>query len=371
MSETRALGDRQLAGQLRGLLVVVLALAILAAGLAAWKRARTMPTSQGSGPLPVAVSAMVIEPQSVPAGLESVGALQAVRQVTLAPQVSGRVVAIRFEGGARVGAGAVLVQLDDAPERADRAAAQAKAEYAKLMLERSQRLQPKGFDPKQLLDQRQSEYDQAMAAVRQLDAHIAQMQVRAPFAGELGLRKVNLGQYLNPGDPIATLTALDSLFVNFTLPQQELGRIRVGGAVEVTADAFPGRTFAARVNAVEPVVGSDTRNVSVQAVMPNPEGLLRPGMYVTARLVLPPQEGALTAPATAIQTAASGDSVLVIRGPDPLKGGKAELVPVQTGRRIGDRVVIASGLKPGDVVVTDGQLRVQPGAPVSVTARGG
>jgi multidrug efflux system membrane fusion protein len=277
------------------------------------------------------------------------------------------VIAIRFEGGARVGSGAVLVQLDDAPERADRVAAQAKADYAKLMLVRAQDLHAKGFDPKQLLDQRQSDYDAAVAAVRQLDARIDQMQVRAPFAGELGLRKVNLGQYVNPGDPIATLTALDRVFVNFTLPQQELDRIRVGGAVDVTADAFPGRVFAARVQAVEPVVGSDTRNVSVQAVMPNPGGELRPGMYVTARLVLAPQEGALVVPATAIATSASGDSVLVIRGPQPLRGGAAQSVPVQTGARLGDKVVIASGLKAGDVVVTEGQLRVQPGAQVTVT----
>jgi multidrug efflux system membrane fusion protein len=355
---------------LRGLVFVLLAIVILFGGLAVWKRARTMPAPQG-GPPPVAVSAMRVEPQTVPVSLQSVGALQAVRQVTLAPQVSGRVVAIRFEGGARVGPGAVLVQLDDAPERADRAAAAAKVTYAKLMLERSKSLQPKGFDPKMLLDQRQSDYDQAVATVRQLDAHITQMAVRAPFAGELGLRKVNLGQYLNPGDPIATLTALDQLFVNFTLPQQELGKVRLGGPVEVIADAFPGRVFNARVNAVEPVVGTDTRNISVQAIMANPDGALRPGMYVTARLVLPPQTGALTVPTTAIATSAAGDSVMVIHGRDALRGGTAQPTPVQTGRRVGDRVVVAAGLQPGDVVITDGQLRVQPGAKVTVKAQGG
>lgn len=354
----------------RGLILVLLGVVILFGGLAMWKRARTMPAPL-AGPPPIAVSAVVVEPQTVPAALESVGALEAVHQVTLAPQVAGRVAAIRFEGGARVGAGSVLIQLDDAPERADRAAAEAKARYAKLMLERSQRLQPHGFDPKMLLDQRQSDYDQAVATVRQLDAHIAQMQVRAPFAGELGLRRVNPGQYLNPGDAVATLTALDRLFVNFTLPQQELGRIHVGGAVEVTADAFPGRVFAARVNAIEPVVGSDTRNVSVQAIMANPGEVLRPGMYVTARLALPPQTDALVVPATAIQTSAGGDSVMVIRGERAQRGGTAQPVPVQTGRRVGDNVLIAGGLKAGDVVITEGQLRVQPGARVTVAGQAG
>jgi multidrug efflux system membrane fusion protein len=364
MSET-ANADRRVGGfPVRGLVIVLAVVAALFAGLIGWRAARTAAPPQ-SAPPPTVVSAVVVQPQSVPAALESVGTLQAVRQVTLAPETIGRIVAIRFEGGARVGAGAVLVQLDDAPERADRAAAQAKAEFARVQLERSQRLQPTGFEPRQTTDQRRAEYNAAVAAVRQLDARIAQKQIRAPFAGELGLRRVNPGQYLNAGDPIATLTALDSLFVNFTVPQQELGKLRVGGPVEVSADAYPGRLFHAAVNAVEPLVGSDTRNVSVQATLANPDGMLKPGMYVVARLMLPPQPNTLLAPATAIQTSASGDSVLVVRG------GKAQPAPVQTGRRIGDKVVVTTGLNPGDVVITDGQLRVQPGARVKIAAQGG
>jgi multidrug efflux system membrane fusion protein len=349
---------------LRGLLLVVLVLAVLFGGLFTWRHARTAQAPRGAPP-PTLVSAMTIQPQDVPARLESVGSLEAVHQVTLASQVAGRVAEIRFEGGARVGAGAVLIQLDDRPERADRAAAQARAKLADVQLQRSQKLAPTGFEPRVTTDQRKADYDAAVAAVRQLDARINQMQVRAPFAGELGLRKVNPGQYLNPGDPVVTLTALDTLFVNFTVPQQDFGKLKVGGPVEVVSDAFPGRVFTAKVNAIEPQVGADTRNVSVQALMTNPGEILRPGMYVTARLVLPPQPNALVAPATAIQTSASGDSVIVVRG------GKAAPVPVQVGRRMGDKVVIASGLKPGDVVVTDGQLRVQPGAAVKVAMQGG
>ena len=348
----------------RGLLITVAVVAVLFAGLVGWRNARTAPPPQGAPP-PTVVSAMVVQPQVVPVYLESVGSLQAVNQVTLAPETAGRVVAIRFEGGARVGKGAVLIQLDDRPERADRAAAQAKADLARVQLERSQRLAPTGFEPRQTTDQRRADYNAAAAAVRQLDARIAQKQVRAPFAGELGLRKVNPGQYLNPGDPVATLTALDRLFVNFELPQQEFGKLKIGGPVEITADAFPGQVFRATVNAIEPVVGSDTRNVSVQALMPNPGDKLRPGMYVNTRLELPPQPNALVAPATAIITSASGDSVMVVRA------GKAAPVPVQTGRRFGDKVVIASGLKAGDVIVTEGQLRVQPGSPVKVAMQGG
>ena len=348
----------------RGLLIVLLVIAVLFAGLFGWRKARTAAPPQGAPP-PTLVSAITVQPQSVPVWLESVGALQAVHQVTLAPEVAGRIVAIRFEGGAQVAKGAVLIQLDDRPERADRAAAAAHADFTRVQLERSKRLMPTGFEPRQTADQRRAEHDQAVAAVAQLDARIAQKQVRAPFAGELGLRQVNPGQYLNPGDPIATLTALDKLFVNFTVPQQEFGKLKVGGPVQVTADAFPGRVFQASVNAIEPLVGTDTRNVSVQAVMPNPGRVLRPGMYVTARLVLPPEPAALVVPTTAIQTSASGDSVVLVRE------GKAAPVPVRTGRRLGDKVVIASGVKPGDVVVTDGQLRVQPGAPVKVQMQAG
>jgi multidrug efflux system membrane fusion protein len=369
MSDTPAFSRRKTSLPLRGLLVVVIAAVVVLGGLVAWRKARTTPVASGD-PTPVAVAAMRLDPQTVPAALEGVGALQAVHQVTLAPETAGRVVGIAFEGGARVAAGALLVQLDDRPEQADRAAAAAKVEYTKQMYDRSQRLAGTGYDPKMLFDQRKSDYDQAVAAVRQLDARIAQKQVRAPFAGELGLRRINPGQYLNPGDAVATLTALDTLFVNFTLPQQELGKVRIGGPVEVVTDAWPGRVFNAKVNAIEPVVGSDTRNVSVQALMANPGGALRPGMSVTARLILPPQTGALAVPATAIQTSAGGDSVMLVRGHDPLRGGKAQPATVQTGRRVGDKVVILGGLKAGDVVITSGQLRVQPGAQVTVTAAG-
>jgi len=202
--------------------------------------------------------------------------------------------------------------------------------------------------------------------VQQIDARLVQKQVRAPFAGILGIRQVNLGQYLNPGDAVATLTALDSLFVDFALPQQELSRLQPGATVIVTSDAWPGRRFTAKVNAIEPKIGADTRNVTVQALLGNGDRALRPGMYVTAALELPVQQGALLVPATAIQTSAQGDSIIVIRGSNARLGGKAEIVPVQTGRRVGNDVVVTSGLRAGDVIVTEGQLRVQPGAEVKV-----
>lgn len=350
----------------RNIALTIVALAILLGLLFFWRTVRN-----GGGPMParpaVPVAAVVATPEDVPNALEAVGTLTAVREVTLSPEVAGRVSSIRFKAGNNVGSGALLVQLYDGPERADRKAALAQAKYARLQLERTEKLVPTGAESQDLLQQRRAERDQAVAAVEQIDARIRQKQVRAPFSGRLGIRRVDLGQYLNPGDPVVTLTALDKLYVEFAVPQQELSQLKPGATVKIRSDAFPGREFTARVNAVEPVIDGDTRNVTVQALMPNPGQELRPGMYVTAALALPPRKDAIVVPATAIQTSAQGDSVILIRGKTPRKSGKAEIVPIKTGARIGNSVVVTEGIEPGDVVVAQGQLRVQPGAEVKVT----
>ncbi|MBZ6379579.1 efflux transporter periplasmic adaptor subunit [Pacificimonas flava] len=359
-------GWQRLTGrQSRTILVTVVLLALVLGGLFLWRAARTDP-GQPPEQQPVPVAATIVTPRDVPASLEAVGTLSAVRSVTLSPEVAGRVTAIRFEAGDYVQSGELLVQLFDAPERADRQAAIARAEFTRTQVARSEELAPTGAEPRELLDQRRAERDQAIAAVQQIEARLAQKRIRAPFAGRIGLRRVDLGEYLNPGDPVATLTSLDRLYVEFALPQQELARLDSGAAVTVTSDAFPERTFTARVNAIEPVIGEETRNVTVQAILPNPDGALRSGMYVTAALELPPQRNALLVPATAIQTTASGNNVIAIRGDTPREGGTAEIVSVETGRRIGNSVLVTSGLQAGDIVVTEGQLRVQPGAQVRV-----
>ncbi|WP_052071742.1 efflux RND transporter periplasmic adaptor subunit [Sphingopyxis sp. MWB1] len=347
----------------------VMALALIAflfLSLFVWRGWRNAAPAEAAQP-PTAVAAMVVQPRAIPAALEAVGSLRAVQEVMLAPEVAGRVTAIRFRPGAHVRAGTPLVQLYDGPERADRAAALARVELARLDLARTRELVPTGAESQALLDQRRAEYAQAMAAVRQIDARIAQKRVAAPFSGQIGVRKINKGQYLNPGDPVASLTALDRLYADFTVPQQQLAQLKIGGTVRLTSDAWPEHEFTARVSTIEPRIGEDSRNVLVQAILPNPGHRLRPGMHVSVALELPPEKNALLVPMTAVQTSASGDSVTVIRGPRAQREGKAEMVPVTTGRRIGDHVVITKGLKGGDVVVTEGQIRVQPGAPVRVT----
>ena len=347
------------------IIVLVLVVAIFAV-LFGWRAWRTAAPPR-SAPPPASVIAAVVSPTSVPSAFQAVGSLRAVREVMLAPEAAGRVDAIRFSGGQYVRAGAVLVQLYDGPERADRAAAAAKAEFARLQLARSRQLAPSGAESREMLQQRQAEYDQALAAVHQIDARLVQKRVAAPFAGQIGVRQVDLGQYLNPGDKIASLTALDRLFVDFTVPQQDLSEIRPGGEVRVSADAWPGRVFTAHVTTIEPRIDEQTRNIWVRATLANPDKALRPGMYVTAALALAPIDNALVVPVTAIQTSAQGDSVVVVRGANARHEGKADPVPVKIGHRFGDFAVVTSGLKPNDVVVTEGQLRLQPGAPVRVS----
>jgi multidrug efflux system membrane fusion protein len=224
-----------------------------------------------AAPPPTTVVATVVSPTSVPAALEAVGSLRGVREVMLAPEVAGRITGISFTPGQSVGAGTTLVRLNDGPERADRAAAAAKAEFSRLQLARSRELVPTGAESREMLQQRQAEYGQAVAAVQQLDARLAQKRIAAPFAGVIGLRRVNLGQYVNPGDTIASLTSLDQLYVDFTVPQQELSKLTLGSEVAVTSDAWPGRRFTARVTTIEPRVAEDSRNIWVQGVLANPD----------------------------------------------------------------------------------------------------
>lgn len=342
-------------------------LAGLLAGLYVWRSQRMATSVMGPSGQPVPVAAYAVDAQAVADWLEAIGSIRAVREVRLAPEVSGRVTDIRFEAGMRVDEGAVLIQMFDEPEQADLAAAQARMEFAQLQYARAEELARTGVEAQELMQQRRAERDEAKAVIRQIEARLTQKQLRAPFAGQLGIRRVNLGQYLSPGDTVSTLTALDRVYVDFSLPQQDLGRVTTGADVQILSDAYPGQRFLARVTAIEPQIDTETRNVTVQATLENPDRLLRPGMYVTARLILPTRPDTILVPATAIQPSAQGDSAIAIRGERPRVRGTAQPVGVVTGRRIGSNIIIEQGLRAGDVIVVEGQLRLQPGASVEVT----
>src|SRR5271169_3702408 len=359
---------------LRWLVIVALLLVMALGGLYEFNRFRTNAIANffaHNKPPPAQVSAVVVKTQFVPRFAPGIGSITAVNQVTINPEVGGRVTKIFFEPGQTVKAGDPLVQINDAPDRGDLASYQAQANLAQIKLARSAQLVKRQFTPQETVDENKSQLAQMNALILKTEAVIAQKLIRAPFGGQLGIRQIDLGQYLNPGAPIVTLTDLSILYVNFTLPSQMRPQISVGQRVNVRSDAFPGRNFVAKITTIEPQLSPDTRTVEVQATMPNPDDALSPGMFVDAAIVLPPQPDTIVVPETAVEYTLYGDSVYVIHhdGKDA-KGNpilKAVRTPVKTGARWDDKVAILSGLKPGEQVVAAGQVKLQNGVQVAIT----
>lgn len=329
-------------------------------------------------PSPVAVAVAVSQP--VPRTLEGIGSIDAVQQVTISPEVTGRVSDIQFEAGDVVKAGDVLVTMNDDQEAADLAIYQAQAKLAELNLNRSSKLVDVAA-PRSTVDQFRASLDEARGAMARTEALIAKKAIAAPFDGVLGIRQVNLGQYMNPGDPIVTLTNLSELFVNFTLPEQTLSDVKVMQEITFTVDAFPKTIFSAEINAIEPQVGEETRTVKIQAKLKNPNNVLSPGMFAKVSVSLPSGEAAAIVPETAVDFTIYGDSVYVLRTPEDAAQQnneqgealyKADRVYVKTGARFDNKVAIIDGkIKAGDKVVTTGQLKVMPGALVKIAPTDG
>jgi multidrug efflux system membrane fusion protein len=326
----------------------------------------------GNVPPPTPVAATPAQAGDLPRFLGGIGTLVAVRQVDVSPEVEGRVVAIHFEPGSTVRQGEPLVQLNDTPEEADLASYRAQVTLAQANLERTRRLARSDFATQATLDQNQALLEQAQAGIAKTEALIAQKTIKAPFAGQLGIRQVELGQYVEPGSELVTLTDLDRLYVDFTVPEQARAVVRLGQAVEVTTDAYPGRVFAAELTTIEPQIDPSTRTIKLQATMANPDRLLLPGMFADARLVLPPTPDVVTVPETAVTHTLYGDSVFVVREEGAGQDGKPVQKAVQTFVRTGDvvegRIAILEGVKPGELVVASGQLKLQSGVPVRVVA---
>ncbi|HEX5452469.1 MAG TPA: efflux RND transporter periplasmic adaptor subunit [Stellaceae bacterium] len=358
----------------RWLVIVGILLALVLGGFYGFNRFREHAIANffaHNKPPPAEISAVVATTGQVPHHAEGIGSLAAVHQVTVMPQVGGLVTKILFKPGTEVKAGDPLVQLDDGPERGDLANYQAQARYAAVSLARAKVLAQRQVGPQATVDQAQSQLDQARAQVAKTEALIAQKLIRAPFDGKLGVRQIDLGQYVSAGTPIVSLTNLKELFVNFTLPSTMRAEIAPGQAVDVTSDAFPGRTFKAKLTTIDPQIRPDTRTMTIQARMDNPKEELLPGMYVDAEVVLPPKPDRVILPATAVDYTLYGDSVYVVRqdGTDA-KGKpllKAHRVAVKTGERWGNKVAILSGVRPGDRVVAAGQIKLQNGGEVIVS----
>jgi len=313
-------------------------------------------------------SQVAAEEDWIPA-LRAIGSTAAVQGVTVSTDQPGIVTKINFESGQKVNQGDLLVQLDVSQEEAQLRSAAAQQKLAALNLQRQQNLMKNRVTAQSELDSSQAEFDQATAHVLEMKSVVDKKTIRAPFSGVLGIRAVNLGQYLQSGAAIAPLQALDPIYVNFFLPQQELGKIAAGQNVHIKADGLPDVKFEGKVNAVDAVVDEATRNVQVQATLANPQGQLRPGMFVNAEVPQDTVSRHVVLPATAIQYAPYGDTVFIIENmTDPkgvaYKGVRQQIVKVGESR--GDRIAIVSGVKPGEEVCTSGVFKLRQGSAVDV-----
>ena len=319
-------------------------------------------------PPPEAVTTLVAREEAWPSTLTAIGTVAAVHGVAVSADLPGVVERIAFESGQAVHQGDVLAMLDTRQERAQLAAADAQQELTRITYERMQGLLAEHVISKAEFDQATADHRQAEAKTGEIRATIDRKTIRAPFSGILGLRHVNVGQYLSGGDPLVTLESLNPIYVNFGVPQQSALDVRPGRTVHVTAKTAA-IDLTGRVTAIDSVVDEKTRNVQVQATFSNADGRLRPGMFVQSEVVLGPEQKVIALPASAINYAPYGDSVYVvadIKSADGhvYKGVRQQFVTLSGSR--GDQVAVLSGVKAGDVVVTSGVFKLRNGAAVLV-----
>lgn len=296
----------------------------------------------------------------------AVGELEAANQVQLAAESAGRVVRIAFESGQTVKAGQLLVQLNDAPEQAERLRLRAQLRNADALLARTRKLRASNVTTQEQLDNASAASDMARGELQQVEARIAQKAIVAPFAGRLGIRRVHPGQYLNAGDTIASLVDPTRLRVNFSLNEQAVADLRNGQTLQLSVDALADRAFAAQVSAIDPMI-SASRLVQVQATLASPDARLQPGMYASVRLDALQAPQVLSLPETAITYTAYGQTVFVASR-DEHGGLSVRRVGVTTGERWQGRIEITSGVQEGDQVVVSGQLKLSDGMPVEPVA---
>jgi membrane fusion protein, multidrug efflux system len=329
-------------------------------------------------PKPTAVTAEAVETQQWPPELTAIGTLRAYQGVVIAPQAAGVVTAKHFESGDDVEAGALLINIDDSVEQADLANGLAQLKNAEATLARQKTLVVQGNTPQSSVDAAIAARDSAAATVERTRAVIAQKAIRAPFAGRLGLRNVDLGQYVAVGTNLVTLQQLDPIYADFPAPEEALRSLAVGQAVSMTVDAIPGRSFEGKIEAIDARVSADSRNVTARAVFANPDRKLLPGMFANLTVTTGEPASVLTVPRTAIVYSLYGDNVFVVKAASHAReqggvssnGGPNGLIVerrfVRLGPAQGERIAIEEGLRAGERVVTAGQIKLQAAMPVTL-----
>jgi membrane fusion protein (multidrug efflux system) len=361
-------------------LVVIVALILLIGGLAGVKVAQIKTliafgeTMAKAGPPPESVNTASAVTQKWGGTLETVGSVISVKGVALGNDSAGVVSGLHFESGARVKQGQVLLELDASVEKAQLASLQARLALAKQSLARSQALAPSGAIPAAQLETDQSTLSGLIADVGATQAQIDRKIVRAPFSGRLGIRLVNLGQYLAPGTTSTVLESTESVFVDFLLPQTDLGQVGVGTPVLALADGATKAPVPGTITAVDPSLNADTRSLRLRATLNNREDDLKPGMFVRIRVILPDEKPVVVVPGTAVVHAPYGDSVFVVEPKKSEAGtapaGTPALIArqqfVRVGAARGDFMAILAGVNEGEQVVSAGAFKLRNGAPVAV-----
>ena len=354
------------------MILMLVAMTILIAGLGFVKLRQFQAMAEqfaAMQPPPEAVTTIVASQQEWPSTLDAIGTAAAVQGVIVSADLPGIVQKIAFDSGRAVRQGDVLVQLDTRQEVAQLAAAEAQLQLAKLNHERMKSLVQQDAVSRAEFDAATAGNTQAEARVREINATIQRKTIQAPFTGVLGIRQVNLGQYLNGGAPVVPLQSLDPIYVNFGVPQQNVPDMKPGRGVTVISADAGGLEFTGRVSALDSVIDSTTRNVQVQATFANPGGKLRPGMFVQTKVTVGAAKPVITVPASAINYAPYGDSVFILADMKSPQGASYRGVRqqvVKLGAARGDQIAVLSGINPGEEVVTSGVFKLRNGVAVQV-----
>jgi membrane fusion protein (multidrug efflux system) len=333
-------------------------------------------------PKPTAVSVETAGIEKWPPHMSAIGSVRAFQGIDVAPQVAGNIRAIHFKSGDDVAAGAALIEIDDSVEQADLKNGMAQLRNAELSLERQQALAAGGNTAKAQVDSALATRDSSSATVEHARAIIAQKAITAPFAGRLGIAKADIGQFVAVGTSLVTLQQLDPIYVDFQMPEAALNRVAIGQEATMTVDAFPDRTFAGKVTAIDARVNPDTRNVLVRAQFPNADRKLLPGMFANIEITTGAPADVLTLARTAIVYSLYGDNIFVVK-PAPPKAGEAQAATAEPAQNLvverrfvrlgdarGDRVAVLEGVAAGERVVTAGQIKLQNNSPVVIDAAG-
>lgn len=351
---------------LRRMMIVLLSLAVVFGGIfgwKAWQNEKRLAGFAAAGAPVVTVSSTKVESVQWRREVSAVGSLRAIQGVDVSPEVAGVVADISFESGSSAVADAVLLSLDATAEKAELRSLAAQVVLAKQDYDRAKSLEVKTVLSQAQLDRAKSVLDSLVAQAEEQEALIARKTIRAPFSGELGIRAVNLGEYLSPGTGIVTLQQLSPILADFSVPERNLHLLAPGQKVEISLAALPDDIFVGRLTAISPKVEASTRNVQLQATLQNIEGRLRPGMFARVAVIIGESDTVHTLPRTAVEFLPYGNSVFLIEGDDEPVVRRQQ---IETGRVRGNLIEILSGLEPGQVVVGSGQLKLRNGQRIKV-----